>query len=309
MKKSVSIVIILVLFSILLTFPASADELSRPTVFIESYTIDGTLSKGEDIIIYFTLRNASLQSSVNNILMNVQSDSGAFFPSPEASNQYFVSSIPPGEMKEVAVYMTVSHSIPDNTYDVNYTMSYQGTQSDALFTSSGKISIAVKSGSFEIVEVKIPEENVKGRLAYVSVRYTNMSEYALNSARIRIEGNIAENQKVIDIGTVRAAASGIAEKNITFTETGIQQLSFDLIYEDEGGNIVISDSFTTLTVVTDGIGLYPQETAPPAQGGQLGRIDSIIKLIQDNAVLIICIAAVICIGAIVTAVVLRKRRR
>ena len=281
---------------------------AKPFLFVESYTVDGKLSAEEDIVIHFILRNAETQSPALNVFLNVTSSTGAFYPSAGRSNQYFIDSIPPDATATVDVYMTAHEKITDSIHDISYTISWQGAQSEVVQNGSGMISLVARSGSLEFITVSVPDENNEGRPLYVSARYTNVSKNDLRGVKIRIEGNIDEAQKVIDIGTARAGAGGVVENNLIFTGTGAQQLVFNLVYEDGDGNEIIANSFTAVTTVNPAPAQGPQ-TTQPAQESRPSQNTLLINRIRSNAPLIIVAIMLLCAAAVVFAVVRQRRRK
>jgi len=303
-------ILLLVLLHILpVDHSAFADDLARPILYVDSYIVEGTLSAGEEIIIHFMLRNASKQSAVNNIFFTVQSPGSALFPSPETSNQYFMERIGPGETVPLAVYLTIRDSIPSNAYEINYSISYQGEETDLVLSNSGSISVTVKSGSLEIVSVNIPEICYVGRLVYISVRYINTSDSALHGARVRINGGIEESQSIIDIGTVHASSGGIAERNVIFLEPGDQSVTFDLIYENEHGSEIVADIRSSPVVVDEwGSPDTAEPLTPMSPDGQQDIPSSRSDVIQDNMALIVGAAAIVCLAVIVISTIMKRRK-
>ena len=290
-------------------YRASADVDVRPVLYVEAYRVEGMLSAGEDIIIHFKLRNASSQSPVSNILFTVQSPGWALYPSPEASNQYFIPRIGPEETESLAVYLTVRGSVPSDAYEINYSISYQGEETDTVLSNSGTISVSVISGSLEIASVDVPDTCYVGRLVYISVRYINTSDSEMYGARVQINGLIEESQKIIEIGTVRASSGGIAERNVTFLASGDQMITFDLIYEDGNGNEITADTSSS-HVTVDELASPNKSEEPQAQVAdrQSRSIPgTLFGIISDYAVLIIGAAAIIC-SAVIIITWLRKRR-
>ena len=287
---------------------AAVEEPVRPVVYLESYTTSGAMSAGEDIVVTFMLRNASLHTQVHNILLNVQSSPGAFYPAPGHSSQYFVEKIPPGEGVAVDVYMAAHYSAPDNTYDIPYNITFQGGNANTPYSTSGIISLALRSELLKFISVSAPDEAIENRMLYISVRYASEAKNDLNNVIIQIEGNIETYQKKIEIGAVRASSNGISESEITFTSSGAQMLTFHLIYEDGEGNAIIADTVTTLVLVTQGPANETPAPQPAQNESRAAANPTIMDKVKDNILIILASVALICAIGIMIVKIRWKRR-
>ena len=310
MKKGLTIIMWIVIFANAFAFPTAADEFSRPTAYVQSYAVEGSLSAGEDILIRFTIKNASMGTAVNSLLLNVSCPSGALHLSPNTTSQHYVRSIPADGTYDVDVHMNVSDSLVNGVYDVSYTVSYQGSQSDAVFSNSGVLSLVVKGSSLEIVDISLPEQTIEGRLTYFNVKYANTGETELRGVKVQVEGNIEDEGKTTEVGSVRPKNRGIAENNIIFSGLGNQQLAFFLTYEDAGGNEVVSDAYMMATNVVAGTVSSPSGTVLlPAPVEEQDMASQVIDLMRDHAVLVIVVVAILCVLAGITTVNYKKMKR
>ena len=305
--KKYSFVVLASLFLVSLfavEYSALADETTRPTLILESYIISGNMSKGEDFVLEYTLRNTSRTATVNNILFAIQPSGGVFYPSDGRGNQYYIASISSEDTYTGEVYLSINPAAPDGTYNLEYILSYQGG-TDALITNSGFVSLKIASLAIEILDINLPEQCFEGRPTFFSVRYANNGTKELRDVRVMLDGNIEEGSEIL-IGTVRPGITSIAEGYVTFLSTGEQTLNCYITHLSEDGAVVSFAPQTQSTVVT-GIFSSEQDNETTHQDEQEPP-NGIVALLRDNVIFVIVGVGLACIIVIFVSILRRKRK-
>ena len=303
MKKASIVFALVFVCAFICLVPAVADEAMRPTIIMDSYTVSGNLAAGENIVLEYTLRNASPAASVNNILFKIEDSAKIFYPSQGKSNQRYVSYIDVWGTHKGQIELSVNKNAPDGVHYLNFNISYQGSaDAGMVFTSTGYIALEVRGSVFLLVELGVPAQCVAGRQTYISVRYANNGDNELRGAKVLFEGGALGGSGEIPIGVVRPGVSGVAEGYIVLQEAGEQELTFYLSYEGEDGELIRSDPYIVMTNAMEGASLGTQEVTV------LDPEPGLSEFVRDNAVWLIAAAGVVCVAALIFGFVKKKRR-
>ena len=285
-----------------------ADETTRPTVIMEEYTVTGNIKSGGDFILEYTLRNTSQTSAVTNMTFMTSDSSGVFFPSAGTSNQHYIPYIEAGAAHTGEASLSINKRTADGTYNLNFSISYQSLDDNGIvLSSSGYITVTVSGNALSIVELSLSDHPIQGRPSYISVRYENSGDQELRNAKVIIEGNIDGAGQQILIGAIRSGASGVVEEYITFTAAGEQELVIYLTHENTDGENIMSEMLVTTASVMAGTENNQTDIEDPATDDGLSAHQSLVRIIMDNAVLIIIAVGVVCLIIIIISLIRRRR--
>ena len=261
-KRGMAVAILLAACTLFLTLGhAVADETDRPTLYLEGYTIEGTVAPGQDIVVRYTLRNASATAAVGNILLTVSAPDGAFFPAAGKSDQSYIDTMEAGAAYTGAVPLTVSAGAADGIYRLTFRITYQGP-TDAVLESTAGIALAVGHGGIKIAGAELSSPCEEGQLTYLRVRYTNDSRAELRNAALLLDGPLAEDGREHLIGMVRPAAAGVAECYVTFRAHGELTVTIRIVYEDENGRSFETEPYSLSATVAEKADPPPVDETP-----------------------------------------------
>ena len=298
------LVCLILLESFAAGFYALADESTRPILILESYTLSGNISGGEDFVLEYTLKNTSRTATVDNILFTIQPSGGIFYPTEGQGNQYYITSIYSMDTHTGEAYLSVNPSVADGVYNLEYTLSYQGG-ADSLLTNSGFVSLKISSMAIEILDISLPEQCAQGRPTFFSVRYTNNLAKELRDVRVILDGDIEDGAEIL-IGTVRPGATSLAEGYVTFLSIGEQSLNCYLTYVSDDGTLVSFKPHTQKTVVAGVLSIDQDDNNN--HPNEPKSVNNIVMILQNNAILVIISAVGIYLIAILISI-LKKRRK
>lgn len=244
-KNGFIISFMLLVFGIVMnctTVHATEDSTSNmyiePKVVVTAYEIvEGTVANGEEFTIKVQLTNMNKYASAYNIVTAMNSYNNNIVITEEKSNLVYFETIAAGETVEFLMSCKML-DVEDNGLTV---LAFDSTYYNAYgyqYTVESKVALAVENqAQLEIPTIVVSENAVVGANALVSVRYSNTGKAKLKNIRMKIDGNIEDAQKVVDLGSLDAGAQKYIDYYVTLKETGNQKLQISFEYQDKGGNI------------------------------------------------------------------------
>ena len=237
-----SIVLMLISISIPMdavfaTQEAVGNVYSEPKIVVTSYeVIDGIIASGEEFTIRVQLNNMNKYSPAYNVVTSLSSANNNLVIVDEKSNQVYFEVIEAG----AAIEFTMKLKLLDMGNSELTVLSFVSTYYNAFgykYDIESKLTlIAEEQAQLEIPAITISENAVVGANALVSVRYSNTGDSKLYNVKMRIEGNIDESQKKVDLGNLNANDQMYKDSYVTFTEAGTQKLKISFEYQDKVGN-------------------------------------------------------------------------
>ncbi|MCR5755930.1 MAG: hypothetical protein K6G30_14105 [Acetatifactor sp.] len=283
---------------------------SKSRVMIEDYRLEGDILKGgEETVLTMTVKNASDNSTAQNILISGQGQDNLVYPVYGSSNQMYVEQLGPGESEEVSIrlravegirYDSVSYAVnlmfSDETYSDNYT--------------SAILQLPVSRESILVVnDYSAPESAYQNVKARISASFSNQGIGDMYNVVMHVEG--VDGDKELDGLSVDALAGGessFVETYISFSEIGRQDIKVYFTYDDEQGNQVVSeDKHFTITVNeprnSEVAGNEALKQGGTVQESELQNVEEVAQLELVRGILI----AVICVISL--GILVRYRRK
>lgn len=308
-KKGVVFFLALIVAVTSLVTGGSADSRTRPTVILESYSLEGRVTAGGDIELTYVLRNTSPYSEANNILLTWGASGNAIYPAHGSSNQQYVERIAPSGMYTGVMTFTVQDTLEPDVYGLSLSLAYQGPENVSISSTAAIALVVQESGTLVINEVLLSSECIVGRQSFISVKYENPGSEDVRNAQIIIEGDIRESETRIHVGTVRAYASSVAEGYVTFQSTGEKTLEISMIFEDKNGGEFSTLIYTSgVTVLSDNMA-EPQPTQPEGNGQETENRGSTWRDIPLELLLIAGAAMAVLIVVLIVVLVRRRKKR
>ena len=233
-KNGLIVSLIMLMLGIVMncTIVNAAEMYSEPKVVVTSYEIvEGTVANGEEFTIKVQLTNMNQYSAAYNIVTAMNSSNDNIVIMGEKSNLVYFDMIPAGGTVEFLMNCKMLDIEENGLTVLSFNSSYYNAYGYAYNVES-KITLAVENqAQLEILAITVSENAVVGANALVSVRYSNAGNSKLKNIRMKIEGNIEEEQKVAELGSLDEDVQKY------FKETGNQDLRISFEYQDKGGNV------------------------------------------------------------------------
>ncbi len=302
-RTQLIIVLITSLLLSIITIPTiHADDSTHPIVLMKSYTIDETITSGNEFTLNYTLENTSTTTGVNNILITFSDPNNIFFPAFGTSNQTYIPLIDIASTTTASSTFNVRDVVNEGTYYLQYNLSYQTDIDDSTVTLNGAIALNIGEGSIEILDIILPEQCTVNEPAYTGILYKFIGEEEnYNNLRIELTGSIIASGNTININNANSS-SAFAEHHVTFLEAGTQVLTATIAYETEDGETIYSPTFDITTSVELPIQesttneVIPEVTEP-----------TFIDYLNQNAIIIVFI--VLAIISIIFLIYIKKTKQ
>ena len=210
-------------------------------IVVENYSLEGgLLEAGNDITINLTIHNISSVASAESVVMTMSNASASVYPRYGTDNQIFIGKVKSGERKKISIPISVSTKFDGDATDFTCKFDYLSensrlsNQSTMVITSSGGKSLIVKS-------VDLSTHAILNGKSLLNLNYSNKTNGNITDAELLIDGNIADENKVIRLDTVYAGKSYSKDFSVTFTKSGNQNVSIKLVYTDFSGERMQTD--------------------------------------------------------------------
>ena len=264
----------------------SAEGAAVAVIEIQDYTVEGgMIEAGKEIVVNFTLHNASNTMSASSIMMNMSSATGVIYPAYGNDNQIYIGTISAGSTKVVSVPLTIGSNFMGNAVDLtcqfNYLAQNMNLQNQAtiVIPASGGSTIGVKS-------IDVSSHAIVNGKSLLAFSYVNQSSSNITDAKLIIDGNVSSSSKEIELDTVYAGKSYTNDYYVIFNEAGNQTVDISLQYTDINGEQSITDLGKFDVTVS-------KESAVEDDGSEMMKYLDFGGKIVSLAVLLVAIACVV----------------
>lgn len=242
MKKVINICTLLSCVLVLLTqIQVKAAGSDTPILQIESYSIDeGALTPGGTITVNLSVTNTSTSVKVTDAVLTMNVASGYVYPVYGEDNQIVLGSIPAGGTVDTSIQLNVSKYFKDEAVAVECDFTYLAAGNIA----KNQVMLAIPSTtgySLNISKVKVAERATVGAKSLINFEITNISANEIKNAVLLVSGNVAEETKRIEIGTISANKQYLKDYYVLFDSAGEQTIRLTLNYTDSNGAIISID--------------------------------------------------------------------
>ncbi len=221
-----------------------------PALMVSGYSItEGVISAGEEFTLDIQMRNENRYIGAYQVYMTLYSQTDGIYLQPGETNQRYVEYIPPGGTASFQIRMAVSEQINSDKALLEIRFDYVNETGNAG-TNTTSISPAVRANAkLEILSVTAADYVNVGARALLNIQYANSGQAQVKNVQLKIEGNIEENQKTADLEVPEVGQQEYLDCYVIFTESGNQQLTVTLTYEDnEGGYYEVEPEHLTVLV-------------------------------------------------------------
>ncbi len=225
----------------------------NPQLVVSSYSIEeGAAFPGETITIRLTLTNTNEYSIAYNILLSYTSNN-AIYPVYGESNQVYIEKLEMGDSTDIDLSLVIDPEYDSSAAQIYFSMGYSNI-GGSTFSNSSSIFLPIQSideiGEITIDNVTLTNKVTYGDAAQLYIAYENTGNVDATNVLLTLSGNIAEDKKEIELADLKTGASNFLNYDVVFQDTGEQELSIALTFEDENGNKYSVDGGTYSANVT-----------------------------------------------------------
>lgn len=289
MKKILHILLglILVVSGMILPQPITVE--AGCGLMVVSYEIEkGDFSPGAESTIKFIIKNQNIKAAATDIVAQITPGSSTVTTVYGETNQRFLGNIGPGQTLEVSFRLDVDSEVDVNKVQVSLSLNYK--MSGESESSSSSVFIPVKqNGGIVINGVSVANSAKIGSRALISVTYENSGSETLKNVTFRLDGNIEEEGKTVEIGNLESGASDYHDAYVIFTELGEQTVNISVEYTDMEGNKFTKDVSSEVITVSEGEVTNNNNNAVvmPNQGS--GILKTVLKYLVLVAILVLLV--------------------
>ncbi len=280
----------------------------KPKVIIGEYVVNPTIVQaGENFELDLGFLNTNREHTVYNLKANVtiieegENKTGNVFTPVGGSNTFYIDQLAPGETQTKHVTMYTIPSALAKTYEITLEMEYEDEKGNEI-QASEKIGIPVEQEtSIEVGDIYVDYAQV-GMDTTLSATVYNRGRTDVTNMMVYIEGmgfTVAENKNFV--GNFNKGDSTDYNPTLTPNEAGVLKGELVIEYEDTSGKtqeIRKAFEFTVEEMMIDE-GMIGEEGMMP----EAMPVES-----PNKTVLYIGIAIGIIVSAVVTLIVLKKRK-
>ncbi len=202
---------------------------------LESYSVEGgVIEPGKDVTFKLVLHNANASTPANNVVMTLTCPSGMAYPIYGTDNQTFVGTVLGGATKEVTVPLTISSKFTADVLDLTCKFDYE-TKGSKASNSSSMIVPTSAGNTLYVKSVNVSKNATVNGSSLFSIIYTNYSGSNIENAKLIIDGAVSAESQNIELNTILAGKTYNEDYNISFTQTGTQQISAKIVYTSDKG--------------------------------------------------------------------------
>ncbi len=230
----------------------SPKELSfNSVVEVESYYVEeGYIEAGKEATVNLTLHNANRNTAANSIFVSVSSNTGMIYPSYGNDNQFFVGTLEADGSATVSIPVVVNSTFKSDYADFVCNIVYVSSGKQISNTST-MILPARGSNTIIVSAVDVSAHANLNSKSLLSISYYNKSSENVNDAILRIDGNLSDTTKTIDLDAVLGGKTYTKDCDIIFTQGGEQTISIVLEYTDINGDSIQQDLGTFKVTVDE----------------------------------------------------------
>lgn len=244
---------------ILLTFcfseqDAYASTVDNAKIILENYEVTEPIYGSSEFEFRFTLRNTSSLLAASNIIMKYTGEQSAFMPSQGSANVIYISSIAADGVYNGVIRLFANNALKANYYQLFFTFDYE-TEVRSDNRTESEISLYLSpSNPLSIDQLIVQETAYAGGKMLIGVHYTNASDSILRDVILRIDAEIPEDQKTMNIGSVHPGETNTVETAVTPLGSGAEGVSVQLSFIGALGTAMHSDEkFNAVTIMPNAI--------------------------------------------------------
>ena len=209
---------------------------NTPRVIIENYQIvEGSIEPGGKVILSLQLKNTSNSQDVYNTLLTYANVENMIMSS-EKSNQIFVNSIKAGKETTITFELEISKEFSANSIFIDFNLDYVTANGEKL-GNSAKIALKKDDCILSVGEVSINDAVELEMPTVLSFDYANIGDKDIYDITMKLDGNIEEEEKTVEIGNISAGQKKTFDYNFYLTEEGTQKVNVSFEYKDSKGTI------------------------------------------------------------------------
>lgn len=271
---------------------------ATPNIIVNQYNYGGVpIANGNMFDFDVSFKNTSKQTSIENIVMSIETDTGLSIHS--ASNTYYYEKLSPLGTKSQSIGMQVLPSAETGSVKLTINFSYEYVENSERkqVTSSQNVSIPVyKPDKLEITLEPLPAATA-GQEQTVTLNYVNKGKGELSNVKAEITGDVTALTSVQNLGNFESGKSGTINFIVVPEVPGEANFTVTISYEDANMEQKTLEFPCTMTVEE-----YVEDTFFP---------DENIEPEEDSSHKGIIIGSVIGVLAVViiTVIVIKKRKK
>lgn len=243
----------IIVFLIAVNFYGIKVSANSSRVVIENYQIEeGSIEPGGKLVLSLQLKNTSVDQGVHNILVTYSNVENMIMPVGK-SNQIFINSIGAGKETTITLDLEIDKEFTANNIFLEFNLDYVAANGEKLGNST-KIVLKRDDCILSVGEVSINDAVELQMPTVLSFDYANIGEKDIYDIIMKLQGNIEEEAKTVEIGNISAGQKKTFDYNFYLTKEGTQNINVSFEYKDSKGTIkTIEGKEYTLNVnKTDG---------------------------------------------------------
>lgn len=222
---------------------------STPNLIIGTYTYGDKVSAGEVFDLQLELLNTSSSSSVENVIMSLDTGEGISINS--SSNTIYIPRMEPGERRKetVRVQALFQSKLQSPKITIAFRYEFMDKTERKQNTSNETIAIPVyQPDRFELKHPILAEQYRSQEEATISLPYVNKGRGQIFNVEAKLEGDIQTLERELSLGNFEAGKSGTIDFVVTPQNAGTFEGKVLVSYEDEAMQIKQLEVPVTFTV-------------------------------------------------------------
>lgn len=205
-----------------------------PNIIISNYDYGDKVEAGKVFPLNLSFKNTSKDTSVENIVMSINTAEGISVAS--SSNSFYFDKLSAGGVLPLKVDLKAWEEAKSAAavLTINFNYEYRSGKAVTKGTASESISIpVVQPDRFEIGEIENVGEAFVGEEFYFSIPYVNKGKAVTSNINAKIEGEgFASISKDVWVGNCNSGANGTIDVILTPFQTGDLTAKIKVEYED-----------------------------------------------------------------------------
>lgn len=208
-----------------------------PVIQVVEYEItDGSVELDSQFAIKVTLKNNNAYATAYNVMAEVNTQDMDLHMVNGQVNQVYYEAIAPNQTVSFVKNFVIEKTYPYKNAMLTFAFKYSGENGKEYTNSTSitpKVTIPCK---LKINVLSVSDVASLGSRSLVNVRCTNDGIIDISNIVMRIEGNITESQKDIELGELKSGEQLMQDCYVSFIKSGNQDLKILFIYKDDSGN-------------------------------------------------------------------------
>lgn len=226
-----------------------------PAIQVIEYEItNGSVELDSQFAIKVTLKNNNAYATAYNVMAEVSTQDMDLHLIDGQVNQVYYESIEPNQTVSFVKSFTVEKTYPYKNAMLTFTFKYSGENGKEYTNSTDITPKVIIPCKLKINVLSVSDMASLGSRSLVNVRCTNDGIIDISSIVMRIDGNITETQKNVELGELKSGEQLMQDCYVNFTKSGNQDLKISFIYKDDSGNeYSLPESTYEVNVITESI--------------------------------------------------------